>query len=80
MVNNGRKPKKKKETVVVSSMRLYRLSQFLSAKRYRYSPYVKIKKMSYKYMSLEALLKSYSKQTIHELSDNEQRTTMYGRK
>lgn len=31
-------------------------------------------------MSLEALLKSYSKQTIHELSDNEQRTTMYGRK
>lgn len=36
--------------------------------------------MSYKYMSLEALLKSYSKQTIYELSDNEQRTTMYDRK
>lgn len=31
-------------------------------------------------MSLEALLKSYSKQTIYGLSDNEQRTTMYDRK
>lgn len=31
-------------------------------------------------MSLEALLKSYSKQAIYELSDNEQRTTMYDRK
>lgn len=31
-------------------------------------------------MSLEALLKNYSKQTIYELSDNEQRTTMYDRK